>query len=68
MGQKSAETEEQSKSTQPAIGQKLPQKLQLSWDTRRHTKREEPELESHRNTAFSHGEGDELPQWCQLSR
>lgn len=31
MGQKSAETEEQSKSTQPATGQKLPQKLQLRY-------------------------------------
>lgn len=30
MGQKPAETEEQSKSTQPEAGQKLPQKLQLS--------------------------------------
>lgn len=39
MGQKSAETEEQSKSTQPAIGQKLAQKLQLSWDTRGHTEK-----------------------------
>lgn len=36
--------------------------------TRGHTKREEPELESHRNTVYLYGEGAELPQWYQLSR
>lgn len=36
IGQKSAETEEQSKSTQPTTGQKLPQKLQeIPGDTQR---------------------------------
>lgn len=61
MGQKSAGTEEQSRSTQPATAQKLPQKLQLTWDIRGHTKREEPEFESHRNAVYLHGEGAELP-------